>query len=60
MTQIETQRHKTVHLSKWHDVVLNVRPAHRLRMLIIVCYHYGDIGIILAYAVDEIFQFVVA
>lgn len=55
-----SERHKWPCLSERHDVVFNVRPAHWLRMLIIVRYHNGDGGVVLPYAVNEVFQFVVA
>lgn len=55
-----SKRQIPLYLAKWHDVMFNVRPSHWLRVFIIVCYHYGDGGIILPYAVDEIFQFVIA
>lgn len=53
----------TVHrfyLSKRHDVMLNMRPPHRLRVFVIICYHYGEGGIVFPYACDKIFQFVIA
>lgn len=40
--------------------MFNVRPGHWLRVLVIVCYHYGDGWIILSYAVNEIFELVIA
>lgn len=40
--------------------MFDVRPAHWLRTLIIVRYHDGDGGVVLPYAVNEVFQFVVA
>ena len=40
--------------------MFNVRPGHWLRVFIIICYHYGDSGIILTYTVNEIFELVIA
>lgn len=40
--------------------MFNVRPGHWLSVLIVICYDYGDGGIILPYAVNEIFEFVIA
>ena len=51
---------KLLYLSKWHDVLFNVRPSHLLRLFIIICYHYGDGWIIFPYAVNEYFELVIA
>lgn len=47
-------------LSEGHDVVLNVRPPDRPRMLVVVCYHDGDLGVELPDAVNQVLEFVVA
>lgn len=49
-----------LYLSKGHNIVLNVRTSDWLRVFIVICDHYGDGGIILPDAVDELFEFVVA
>lgn len=40
--------------------MVNMRPSHWLGVFAIVCYHYGDGGVVLSYAGDEVFQFVIA
>lgn len=53
-------RRKPLYLSKWHNVMLDVRPGHWLWVFIIICNHYSDSGIKLANTGDEIFEFVIA
>lgn len=40
--------------------MLDMRAPHRLRVFVIVCYHYGDGGVVFPYACDEVLQFVIA
>lgn len=40
--------------------MFNVRPSYWIRMFIIVGYHYGDSGVELPYAVNKIFEFIIA
>lgn len=40
--------------------MLNLRPSHWHGVFVIVCYHYGDGGVVFPYAGDEVFQFVIA
>lgn len=51
---------KLSYLCKWHDVLLDVRFAHGLRLFIVIRYHNVDGGIVETNAVDQIFEFVVA
>lgn len=51
---------QSLYLSKGHNIVFNVRTSNWLRVFIVICDHYGDSGIILPNAVDEIFEFVIA
>lgn len=48
------------YLSEGHDVMFNVGPSHRLRMLAVICHHDGDVWIVTAYAVDQTLQLVIA
>lgn len=50
---------KRLYLLKWHDVLFNVRPTHRFRVFTVICDHYGDSRVVLPYAVNEIFEFVI-
>ena len=48
-----------VYLSEGHDVSVDVRPGHRLRMLVVVSDHYQDGRVVLPYAVDHISKFII-
>lgn len=46
-------------LSKWHDVMLNVRTSHGLGMFVVISNHNGDSWVELSYAVNQILKFVI-
>lgn len=39
--------------------MFNVWTLHWLGVLVVICYYYGDSGVELTYAVNQILQFVI-